>query len=103
MHAWNRFISSLHPQVQEESQRQESVVTLRLQTVALLHDCEGPACERLRLRLQAARTANDLWLARSEIFQQVASQHCQAQAAQRINGLLPLFEGWLPARLLTPV
>jgi len=79
------------------------VSQLRRQSVALLDDCEGPRCERLRLRLEMASTPAELWLARSEIFQLVASQHCQAQAAQRINGLLPLFEGWLPARLLTPV
>ena len=82
---------------------QQSMTQLRHQSLALLDDCEGPCCERLRLRLQSARTADELWLARSEIFQQVASQHCQSQAAQRINGLLPLFEGWLPARLLTLV
>jgi hypothetical protein len=82
---------------------QECVAQLRRQCLALLEDCQGPSCDRLRLRLQVARNASEVWLARGEIFQLVASQHCQAQAAQRINGLLPLFEGRVPARLLTPV
>jgi hypothetical protein len=103
MQAWNRFLSSRPAPLPAALPQQQSMAALRERTVALLSDCEGPTCERLRHRLQAARSANDLWLARSEIFQQVASQHCQAQAAQRIDGLLPLFEGWLPARMLTPV
>jgi hypothetical protein len=103
MQAWHRFISSLHPHAPEPAPRQESVGELRQRTLALLDDCSGAACERLRQRLQAARCANDLWLARSEIFQQVACQHCEQQAASRINDLLPAFEGWVPQKLLMPI
>ena len=79
------------------------MIELRQLTLALLHDCSGTACERLRLRIRGARNAQELWMIRSEVFQLIASQHCQSQAARRINELLPAFEGWLPARLLVPV
>jgi hypothetical protein len=76
---------------------------LRQSMLALLADCSGVRCERARVRLQQAGSAQELWLARSEIFQLLASQHCQSQAAARINALLPAFEGWLPPRMLVPV
>ena len=76
---------------------------VRAQVLATLAGCQGPMIERMRWRLDAARTAQDLWMARGEIFQLVAAQHCQSEAVSRINALLPAFEGWLPARMLTRV
>lgn len=73
----------------------------------LLHDalrqCEGPMCQRMRWRIDAARTAEDLWLLRGEIFQLVARQFCQEEAVRRVNTLLPAFSGWLPERTLMRV
>ena len=69
----------------------------------MIEDCEGFECDRLRWRLHTAECAQDLWLLRDAVFQVVASQHCQAQAAQRINGLVPAFQRILPARLLQHV
>jgi hypothetical protein len=79
------------------------VIELRHLMLGLLADCSGVRCDRARVHLQQARSAQDLWLARSEIFQLLASEHCQSQAAERINALLPAFEGWLPPRMLAPV
>ena len=70
---------------------------LRELSLAMLDDCGGDAAIRLRLRLQLAREAKDLWVLRGEIYQCVARRHCQSEAAARINGLLPAFEGWVPA------
>ena len=67
-----------------------------------LAGCEGPLAERMRWRIDAAQTAQDLWLLRGEVFQLVAGSYCQSEAQQRVNALLPAFDGWLPARLLTP-
>ena len=77
--------------------------SLRHRVLAVLDDCAGQPCERLRAHLLSARDAQDLWLLRCEVFQQVASRHCQAEAAARINALLPLFEGRLPERMLMAV
>ena len=76
---------------------------LRERIMAVLGDCHGPAADRLRVRLARARTANDLWLARCDIYQLIAHEHCQTLAVQRINGLIPAFEGWLPPKMLRSV
>jgi hypothetical protein len=76
---------------------------LRVSALAVLRDCNGMGCEKLRTRLRYASSAQEIWMARSDIFQIVASQHCQSQAAMRINGLLPAFEGWLPQKMLAAI
>ncbi|MBC5764939.1 hypothetical protein [Ramlibacter albus] len=79
------------------------IIELRQLCLGVLHDCSGPATEQLRRRLQCASTPQEIWMARCDMFQLVASQHCQSQAATRINSLLPAFSGWLPERLLAVV
>jgi hypothetical protein len=103
MSAWTSWLASLSPRDTDEDMPATNVDELRRQALALVSDCRGTPCERVRERLQRARTAHDLWLARSEIFQLVASQHCQSQAAARINELLPAFEGWVPRDLLVRI
>ena len=79
------------------------VETVRRQLLAVLEDCEGFEVDRLRWRLHMAERAEELWLLRDALFQAVSTQHCQAQAVLRINGLVPFFREVLPARLLTQV
>ncbi|MBI5277529.1 MAG: hypothetical protein HY854_13825 [Burkholderiales bacterium] len=99
MSAWSSWLSSLSANDVDDIPA-IGVEELRRQALAMLSDCAGAQCDRVRNRLQTARTAHDLWLARSEIFQLVAHQHCQSQAVARINELLPAFEGWVPRDLL---
>jgi hypothetical protein len=75
------------------------VEAVRKQLLAVLDDCTGFECDRLRWRLHTAEHAQELWLLRDAVFQVVASQHCQAQATERINGLVPAFRDVLPARM----
>jgi hypothetical protein len=82
---------------------QAAVEAVRRQLLAVLDDCLGFECDRLRWRLHTAECAQDLWLLRDAVFQAVASQHCQAQAAERINGLVPAFRSVLPGGLHTSV
>jgi hypothetical protein len=76
---------------------------LRHEVLQVLADCRGPACERVRDQIDGAASAEDLWLLRCEVYQLVARQHCQGLAVSRVNGLLPAFEPWLPARQLARV
>jgi hypothetical protein len=76
---------------------------VRQQVLSLIEDCKGTECERLRWRLHTAESAQDLWLLRGPLFQLVASQHCQSQAAERVNGLVPAFQGLLPPRMVSRV
>jgi hypothetical protein len=79
------------------------VEAVRRALLSALDDCEGFECDRLRWRLHTAECAQDLWLLRDALFQVVASQHCQDQAAQRIDQLAPAFRQVLPGRFLGPV
>ena len=81
----------------------DGVEAVRRQLLAVLEDCEGFDVDRLRWRLHTAERAEELWLLRDAAFQTVSMQHCQAQAVQRINDLVPFFREVLPARLLTQV
>ena len=74
-----------------------AMVQVRLLSIAALHDCASPASERIRGKLARAVTAQDLWLLRGEIYQEVARAHCETEAMRRVNSLLPAFEGWLPS------
>ena len=80
-----------------------SVEELRQRSLDAIADCTRPQAERIRSQLARAPTAQQLWLARCDIYQAVAHQHCEAEAMRRINDLLPVFEGWLPPSALTPL
>ena len=82
---------------------QAGVEAVRRQLLAVLDDCTGFECDRLRWRLHTAECAQELWLLRDAVFQTVASQHCQAQAAERIDQLVPAFRDALPARMHSSV
>ena len=101
--AWKKSLHSwLHESVAAAGKPQH-LEALRLQLHEALLRCEGPMCERMHWRIDAACTAQHLWLLRGEIFQLVSRQFCQEEAARRINALLPAFSGRLPERMLARV
>ena len=61
-------------------------------------DCELKTARGVRSQLEGARTAMQLWLLRSEIYQAVADQFGQPEAQRRVDRLAPLFAGLLPVR-----
>jgi hypothetical protein len=79
------------------------VESVRRQLLAVLDDCQGFEVDRVRWRLHMAERAQELWLLRDAVFQVISSQHCQAQAAERINELVPAFQRVLPGHLLQRV
>ena len=85
------------------AQQLRSVDELRQRNLEAIADCTRPHAERIRAQLYRALTAQQLWLARCDIYQAIAHQHCEAEAVKRINGLLPAFQGWLPPSALTPL
>ena len=72
-----------------------------LQTV--LHDCKDMRTQRVIYQINIARTPADLWLLRSDLHQCVAHEHNQTEAAERINSLINVFEGWVPASQLARI
>jgi hypothetical protein len=102
MSAWSTWLPS-RPFEWKFRPPAAGVETVRRQLLAVLEDCEGFEADRVRWRLHTAECAEELWLLRDAVFRSVSTQHCQAQAVQRINGLVPFFREVLPARLLSQV
>ncbi|SDN10841.1 hypothetical protein [Polaromonas sp. JS666] len=73
------------------------VEQIRESLLALLHDCRDMRTQRLIYKVNVAKTPADLWLLRSDLHQCIAQTHSQSEAAERINSLIEVFEGWLPA------
>jgi hypothetical protein len=70
---------------------------------AVLVDCTAMDAQRIQFKVQAAMTAHELWMLRSDLYECVARHHSQSEAARRINDLLPCFDGWLPSRQLVRI
>ena len=102
MAAWKNWLNSrpldLHVQPPHSG-----VEAVRQQLLAVLDDCHGFECDRLRWRVHTAERPQELWLLRDAVFQAIASEHCPQQAAERINQLVPAFQSVLPERMLTRV
>jgi len=69
----------------------------------VLHDCKDSRTQRVIYQIHIAQTAADLWLLRSDLHQCIAQLHSQAEAAERINSLINVFEGWVPANQLARI
>lgn len=78
-----------------------SIEELRRLSLQTLADC-APG-DALRQHLAHARTGQQIWQARCEMYQAIARRHCESEAVRRLDALLPAFEGWLPAHLLVPL
>jgi hypothetical protein len=79
------------------------VEQIRESLQALLHDCKDMRSERVLYKINMAQTPSELWLLRSDLHQCIAQTHTQTEAAERINSLIEVFDGWLPAGQLTRI
>jgi hypothetical protein len=66
-------------------------------------DCEGQSAQRLRHRIEQARSPQELWLLRNDAYQLISQRHNQQVAAERINALIASFEGWVDAKQLVRI
>lgn len=82
------------------SPSQLDVEEIRQRNLAMLQDCQGPALPRVRRCVNAARSAQDLWMLRCELYQVVSCSHGEPEAMRRIHALVPSFEGWVPPQAL---
>ena len=69
----------------------------------LLNDCETTSAQRVVHHIKLARTPSDLWDLRCEIHQCISHVHSQTEASRRINSLVTVFTGWVPANKLTKI
>ena len=68
-----------------------------------LDGCNDAPAQRLRRKIAQTQTPRELWMLRNDAYQLISQQHSQAAAAERINGILKVFEGWVDARLLVRI
>jgi hypothetical protein len=77
-----------------------AVSQIKLETELCFQEIEGMQADRLRMRVRASQSVQDLWLLRSDIHQLLAQHFNQGEASHRINVLLPCFAGWIPDKQL---
>jgi hypothetical protein len=65
-----------------------------------INDCQDVRGQRIRYKIETAKTPADLWALRSDLHQCIAQQHSERVAAARINDAAMMFEGWVPASQL---
>lgn len=68
-----------------------------------LDGCDGPAGVRLQGKIAQARNPQELWLLRNDAYQVISQHHNQSVAAERINGILTVFEGWLEPKQIVRI
>jgi hypothetical protein len=76
---------------------------IKLQMEAILGDMPSLDAERLYYKIRSARSATELWMLRSDMYQTISKQLSQTEAALRINQLLPCFNQWLPPHQLSTI
>lgn len=96
MGALMNWLNSLPGEADAPAPPQSSVGELRQRCLTAIADCTRLHDERIRAHINHAANAQQLWQLRSDFYQAIARQHCEAEAARRLNELLPVFEGWLP-------
>lgn len=77
--------------------------TLKQSLETLLDDCETTRAERVVYQIKSARTPTDLWDLRCEMHQCISHAHSQSEASRRINSLMSVFTGWVPANKLNEI
>lgn len=95
--------TNTHASAAAQRQGKMPLAQIKQQMDQCMHDMPGIEAERLRYKIAAARTASDLWLLRSDMYQTIAKLKDQSEAALRINGLLSCFAQWLPDRQLSRI
>jgi len=76
---------------------------IRTALMEAIGDCEGLPSTRLRHKIETAKSVQELWLLRNDAYQQVSQRHTQNVAAERINALIPFFEGIVDPRQLVRI
>ncbi|MGE0096850.1 MAG: hypothetical protein AB7S86_00755 [Hydrogenophaga sp.] len=78
----------------------KDLAMIRNQLMRCIADCTSQTAQRLRSKIDQARSAQELWMLRNDAFQLISQQHNQSIAAERINALIQCFEGWLEPKQL---
>ncbi|QHE75309.1 hypothetical protein [Hydrogenophaga sp. PBL-H3] len=81
----------------------KDLASIRNHLLRAIEDCIDQQALRLRVKIESARTPQELWMLRNDAFQLISQQHDQSVAAERINALIQFFEGWLEPKQLVRI
>jgi hypothetical protein len=80
-----------------------SITQAKLKFELAMQEFSGQDADRLRYRIRGTRDVRDLWYLRSDMHSLISKRLNQAEASERINQLLPCFDGWIPEHQLTKI
>lgn len=81
----------------------KDLAAIRKDLLLAFEDCTSLPAQRLRLKIENAKTPRELWMLRNDIYLLISQRHDQGIAAERINGLVKVFEGWLDPKQITHI
>ena len=81
----------------------KDIQKIRSAMLRCLEDCDGVPVHRLRHKIERTHGAQELWLLRNDVYQLVSHQTSQVIAAERINTLPEVFEGYVDPRQLVRI
>ncbi len=81
----------------------QDLQAIRVALLRCIDDCDNVQTLRLRHKIESAKSVQELWLLRNDAYQLVSQRHTQTVAAERINALVGLFQGWVDPRQLTRI
>ena len=90
----------------QDTPRPVALDSIRCQMVRVVRGCSEHHRARAADKVMAAASATELWLLRCDLYQYLAHDLGQTEAARRVDSLQGLFEGHvalLPARPCPPV
>ncbi len=79
------------------------LVRQRMEEAANGCDSQVAQARNFQYKLLMARTPEQMWLLRSDLYSLISLAFTQQEAARRVNGLLPCFEGWIAERQLSAI
>ncbi len=97
------FSTAAEPRYKPRTPRLRDLMSIRQHLLFTIEDCMSVPAHRLRRQIEQARTPQELWLLRNDAFQLIAQRHDQRTAAERIDALIKVFEGWLDPKQLARV
>lgn len=81
----------------------KEILAIRSALLQCVADCDGVPVFRLRHKIEQTQTPQELWMLRNDAYQLISHQHSQNVAAERINALIAVFDGWVEPRQLVRI
>ena len=88
---------SSHGTSTQQATQKLSLVQIQQAMHSSVHDCTDVRSQRVQYKINNSKTPAELWALRSDLHQCIAQTHSERVATARINDMMIVFEGWIPA------